>query len=224
MPVTPMWSCSTGRPRPRRPWAEPTSLDDITCVVSTDDIDGDAVIADIRWLVDGEEVATGEVLDHALTAPGDAVACEATPDDGEQRGIGARSFEAEVANLPPTVLSVTLSPDPSCVDDTLPVDVQNNDPDDDAADLAFAWTVDGEPAGGGATLDGSSALDKGKVVACAVTPDDGEASGDAGYDDAGSVEAPGRPQRRWRPRHRSRRHRRGRRLLLRRRWPVLLPP
>jgi hypothetical protein len=85
------------------------------------------------------------------------------------------SFEV-YANSAPSIASVSISPNPAYVDDTLDCTYTGfNDPDGDPDLSTLEWTISGTTVGTGPTLSGVFA--KSDVVKCTVTPFDGSDAG-----------------------------------------------
>lgn len=150
----------------------------VTCIrEGWQDVDGDAEGANITWLVNGSEVAAGPELTGASFDKGDAVACRAEPDDGQDVGEAVRSEAVTVRNSPPFVESATLPLDPVRTEDTVGVTVGGLvDADGDEVTLTWAWTVNGVPAGSDATLPAETHV-RGDTLGVTLVPHDGEEDG-----------------------------------------------
>lgn len=143
-----------------------------------EDADGDDVVFDYTWTVDGVEVeGSANVLSDAFVR-GQAVRVSVRPDDGEEVGEAVVSAEVVVANSPPSTPRVRVS-DPRAGRRDAVCRVEVVDPDGDPLDLAFTWLRNGEPwAGASTTLHpgdtvpvAAMALDQDWT--CAVTASDG---------------------------------------------------
>ena len=109
---------------------------------------------------------------------GDEIICYVTPNDGEDDGAEVPSNAVTVDNSAPSIDTVSISPDPGVVTDTLECSYEGFDDADDGADEStYSWTVDGVEVGTDSTLSG--AFVKGDTVTCTVTPYDGSDEGDA---------------------------------------------
>ena len=142
-----------------------------------DPADGEAYQA--QWYVDGVPVGPDDLVLPASFIARDAVVTVAlTPDDGEAQGSPVSSASLTITNSLPSVAAVSILPlQPRTEDELSAVPVGWSDPDPvDLEGYVYAWTVDGVPAGGGATLD-PSAFVKGQLVEVAITPDDGTDQG-----------------------------------------------
>jgi hypothetical protein len=156
----------------------PSAADTITVNVGgAHDPDGDTISYSYSWLVNGIAVTSGPSLSGTWFAKGDTVQVQVTPSDGSASGAPVLSAVATVVNSLPQVVSATISPTTAYTDTVLSATVSTSDADGDSITLTYAWTVDGAGAGGGTSLSGATAFDKGQVVALSVTPYDGTALG-----------------------------------------------
>lgn len=149
------------------------------------DLDADPITWTHTWTVDGVEVGSGASLDGASFDKGQTVLVRSVPSDGQANGEPVQSDPVVIRNTPPRLASARLSP--GTADETTDLVCQGegwSDIDGDPEELRIAWTVNGRPAGSGATLTGAS-FDRGDVVGCSVTPFDGEDEGSPV--DAGSL-------------------------------------
>jgi hypothetical protein len=166
--------------------------DELGTLTSTVDADGDEVILDFAWWVDGLPVsASGSSLDGGLWFDkGQEIYVVATPSDGEDDGGALESAHLTASNSAPGAPGLLLQPEePIAGEDDLIclVDVASSDADGDAVSYAFAWTVDGV-AHGGATASTTHSADTipasvyapGETWACTVTPWDDEEAGSPG--------------------------------------------
>jgi hypothetical protein len=143
------------------------------------DADGDAVTLVWSWTVDGAPVAdaTTAMLPAGSATRGQSVVATATPNDGIADGTPVSSPALVIANSAPSLGAARIEPTElfeattaTCIVDEL-VDV-----DGDPVTLAYAWLVNGAPAGDGATLDGA-AFSRGDEVRCVATPSDDASTG-----------------------------------------------
>lgn len=154
--------------------------DTLTAAVVTEDADGDAISFTYAWYVDGTLAGSGSTLDGASFDKGDTVYVEVTPDDGSDAGAAVASGGVTIANTPPVVSAVGLSPSAVYTRDTLTASVTSADDDGDARTYTYRWTVNGAAISAtGGTLDGATWFDRDDEVAVTVTPNDGEADGAA---------------------------------------------
>ena len=154
------------------------AADTVTCVVDGwTDADGDAQDVQFEWTVDGVVVGTAAQLDAGLFAKGDAIACAATPFDGEDQGAVVTSSPVVVENTAPIIASAALSSTAPVEGDTLSVALTGaTDADGDTITYAYKWTVNGTQVATTPTLD-SSLFAKGDTIAVIVTPNDGAVDG-----------------------------------------------
>jgi len=162
--------------------AEPHETDTITATVSATDGDNDTVALNLDWWVDGAVVQSGEdsTLTGALFNKHGVVSVVVTPNDGFANGVDVTSESVTVLNSVPSLAGASL--DTSEIYEATTVTCVPEgwaDDDGDAEGYVFSWTVDGVAAGAGsATLDGAS-FSRDELVACSVTPNDGEEDGAA---------------------------------------------
>jgi cyclophilin family peptidyl-prolyl cis-trans isomerase/uncharacterized lipoprotein YehR (DUF1307 family) len=164
----------------------------LTATVAASDADGDAVTFTYVWKVDGvakqttsATSATTDAFDLSAAGNGDhgqVVSVEVTPSDGANTGT-MDSKSVTVANTPPTVTAVTLSPNPPSTNNILVATVAGgSDTDGDALTFTYVWKVDGVTKQ--TTTNSSSATDSfdltvagngdhGQVVSVEVTVGDG---------------------------------------------------
>jgi len=158
----------------------PQSSEDLLATIETESVDpeGSPVTYRYTWIRDG--VTTADM--SALITASDTTRAEnwtvrVTPNDGLSDGpFGEASVIIE--NTPPTVQSVTLSPDPAFTDDLITATPVVDDADGDGVNITYAWTVNGLPAGGmGNTLSGVTDFDRDDLVQVLATPNDGSEDG-----------------------------------------------
>ena len=150
-----------------------TALDTLTCEASGyEDPDGDADRSITIWTVDGAVAGTGSATLAGVFTRGQVVACEVTPSDGHDSGP-PRAAELTVENAAPAIGAAWITPEAPTTGDTLTASSDAADPDGDALELTYAWTVDGAPAGADdPTLDGSW-FDRGASVEVTISAGDG---------------------------------------------------
>lgn len=159
--------------------ASPTTADDL--VVTLDpaaaDPDGDALTTTYAWYVDGVRsgASTSGRLPAAATARGETWRVVVTATDPWGAAASAEA-SATVGNSAPTLTGAVITPDPAVAGDTLAcAGTGFADADGDADASTVSWTVNGAPAGTGSPL--GTAVVKGDVVTCTVTPSDGITTG-----------------------------------------------
>jgi hypothetical protein len=156
----------------------PTETDTVSIVLgASSDDDGDSVTYIYQWYVSGVASGSSATLSHTHFAKHDTIQVLVTPTDGTTSGSAVWSEIATVANTPPSVTSLELSPSTLHTNDVAGVSCATADADGDTLTLSYTWNVDGTAAGSSATLDGATAFDRGQVVEVIVTPNDGEEDG-----------------------------------------------
>lgn len=140
---------------------------------STDDADGDTVTVEYAWTIDGTAAGTGATLDLTGVAKDAVVVVTATPSDDEGAG-SAVTATATVANTPPVISAVTLSPSEVRAGETITASVTATDADSDALTFSYVWSVDGSVVAGetGATL--STGFVRDQDVTVEVVANDGD--------------------------------------------------
>jgi len=143
------------------------------------DVDGDPESLRFSWEVNGAVVGSRDTLTEGF-AKGDSVTCVITPWDGEDEGAAVRSDTVVIANTPPVLTSVGLSPSsPRTADDITAKAAGVSDLDGDGVTLTFEWYVNGKAVAKRTTKGlsdtlGSSSFEKNDTVYVRVTPSDGE--------------------------------------------------
>jgi formylglycine-generating enzyme required for sulfatase activity len=155
----------------------------LSCVIDTesDDDDFDTIAYGFEWTLDGaayldatSTVETGDTVPSADFGPGQDWVCTVTPNDGDDNGDSASANYT--TNSPPSVASVTVSPDPAYAGDVLGCTYTGfTDIDGDADASTLEWLVNGVSAGSSASL--STVLVHDDVVECIVTPADASSTG-----------------------------------------------
>ena len=141
------------------------------------DADGDPERVDVRWLVNGTSATVTPTLDGAWFSKRDDIACEATPVDGASRGTPVRSAAVRIANTPPSITSVQITPSAPKETDIVGVTVAGwSDPDADPARYRFLWSIDGVAGPTAPTLTGAD-FDKHQRLSVRVTPFDDDDDG-----------------------------------------------
>lgn len=159
----------------------PRTDDTIEVSPSMFDADGDTVVAQYTWFVEGVEVSTSSFLRGTEDFDkGDEVEVHVNPFDGIDLQ-GPSIWTATVENTPPTAPVVSISPTPPTADDDLEcvIDEDSVDADGDSVGYSTAWLVNGKNTAVGATLSASFTT-SGDSVECRVTPSDGDDDGPYG--------------------------------------------
>jgi len=123
----------------------PTVHSEITARIRSSDKDGDPVIYQVRWFVNGREIGEGMLFKYDEIKKGDKVFAEVTPYDGKDWGELKRSTEVTIGGVAPRILSVQIAPESIYV--TTPqavISATVEDPDRDSIYLILHWTVKDE--------------------------------------------------------------------------------
>ncbi|MFK7928156.1 MAG: hypothetical protein AB8H79_08190, partial [Myxococcota bacterium] len=168
----------------------PTTNVALTMVVVDEAVDpnDDAVSYVIEWLKDGEvvpELVGEDTVPAVSTRKGQEWTVRVSAIDREGVDDPATATDSvSNGNTPPSLDTLSLTPESPRTLDTLTVDASGSDPDGDAINLAYEWRVNGTvQAAKGAELDGDAFV-KGDVVEVSVTVNDGT---DDGTPDTASV-------------------------------------
>lgn len=132
--------------------------------------------AKIEWFVNSARPYPGEntsMLKAGIAKKGYTVYAKATIKDRE-----IKSNSISIKNAPPVITRVKLMPEVFKPGDLLSVEVSGTDPDGDDVAFFFEWTINGQPAGSGRSIE--SPVKKGDKVQVKITPFDGEDSGRSG--------------------------------------------
>ncbi|MBL8619023.1 MAG: hypothetical protein JNM72_25650 [Deltaproteobacteria bacterium] len=165
----------------------PLSTDTLSCSYTF--ADGDPTDTDqstIEWRRSSTVIGTGATISSTLGVPfttADVVTCRVTPYDGETAGTVATASKT-ITNTVPVLSAVTLtsSATPAVETSTLTCTPGTTTDVDGTTSFTYtyAWTRDGTTIAGatGTTLTGTY-FNRGQVVACVVTPNDGTGAGSA---------------------------------------------
>jgi hypothetical protein len=157
--------------------AVPASTDTLTCLLDASDPDGDSLVPTFAWSVDGVVVGTAETLPPNTFRSGAEITCAASVFDAALRSATVVSDPVIVADAPPEILLVTITPGAAERGTDLTASADTYDPDGDAVSLSYAWFVDGEAAGEGDTFDGAGIV-RGESIYVVATPSDGILEGE----------------------------------------------
>jgi len=145
------------------------------------DPDGDTVFFRYEWFQNGAPLAgrTTESVRVGDYEQGDLLTCRLTPLDGISQGTAVTSNTATLFDAQPSVASVTVTPTPAIVTDTLACAPGGwSDPDDGEPTYRYAWLVNGAPVAGAAGDElAPGPFRKHDQVVCQVTPSDGHLDG-----------------------------------------------
>jgi len=125
--------------------ADPVTGDVVTAVAEgLFDPDGDDVVVELTWFVDGDEVATGPWLPTTVSQ-GQVIEVVGQPFDGIERGVEVSSLITEVGNAGPEVTDIRYLPDPPEASAALTVEVDLFDIEGDKPITPRTrWYVDGK--------------------------------------------------------------------------------
>jgi hypothetical protein len=145
------------------------------------DPDDDTVFFLVEWFQHGERLVgrTSESVRITDYEQGDLLTCRLTPLDGLTHGAPVTSNPATLFDAQPSIASVTVTPTPAIVTDTLScVPGGWSDPDDGEPTYRYAWLVNetAVPGAAGAEL-APGPFRKHDQVVCRVTPSDGYLDG-----------------------------------------------
>lgn len=154
----------------------PTKATGSSAVVSGwSDPDGDAQTLSYGWYVNGTARSASASISGSALTRGDEVVLTVIPSDGTTSGVAMSAGPVTVANSPPTISSVSVTPSSAYTDDTLSVSIAGfSDADGDPETEGYQWYKNRVAIGGATTtsLAGDN-FTRGDQVYCAVTPNDG---------------------------------------------------
>ena len=163
----------------------PSTLDTLTCTATSSDLDGDPVSLSYAWYKGGQLQSSTSSTISGPFQQSDVLTCRVTPDDGFDVGTYSEA-SVTIANTPPVVNSVSVSPSILYTDSIATATVSAIDPDGDALAYTFDWIVND---GSGAqlvqsnttasltdTLDGVSFFDRDDDVYVTVSANDASTS------------------------------------------------
>lgn len=155
----------------------PVVADTLSCTPTGSDPDYDALTWTYSWSLNGSVVSgqTGSSLNGGFVY-NDSITCTATADDGSD-STSLTSASVLVLNTPPTISGVSISPNVATAAVELTCGYANaSDDDGQTVTVSYAWTIDGNAAGTGATLAAGSGS-RGQTATCTATPNDSVADG-----------------------------------------------
>jgi hypothetical protein len=198
--VTPFDGTDAGRPQTARPVTikntppelgsvviSPEDPESGTTITATPDavydLDGDTVVLDLDWFVDGRKVASGTTLPGGSYIKSQEIYVLATPNDGEHDGTPVKSNTVTSVNAPPTITSMAITPNPLFSDLAASVAIVTDDFDGDTVTLSYEWTINGTAYGTTSTTSvPSTETKRGDEVSVTVTTNDGDVDGDVATD------------------------------------------
>lgn len=156
--------------------ADATVSDELACVASGSDHDGDSISYSYSWTVNGAAAGSSDTLAAGSFAKGDLVACQAWGNDGFEDGDALESSELIISNADPTVSSVAILPGTARASDTLNCSASYADADGDSLTVSYSWAINGVDAGVTSDILSSGSFVKGDSITCSVDVDDGTAT------------------------------------------------
>ncbi|MEC7983594.1 MAG: hypothetical protein VX278_00440, partial [Myxococcota bacterium] len=156
--------------------------DTITCNQSSSDADNQTLSESYVWTntTTGAVLGSGTslTLDSSVASPSDVISCALTVSDASGDSA-TNTTSITLGNRAPSAPTVSLTPDPAYIDDTITCTATgSSDPDGESVSYTYAWTQNGsDRSENGTTLAGS--LSSGDAIVCTVTPSDGNTSGTA---------------------------------------------
>ena len=152
----------------------------VTTFVDADDPDDDPLTFRHRWFVNGRLLVdqAGPLLPAKVLKKGDSVMVEVTPLDGKTEGQPMQSAAVLVGNTPPEVADALLEPAEVHVGDTVRVQLQAKDVDDDDIHYSVKWWRNNKLVLEGAHLAlETNGFSRGDHIVAQVTPLDSSGAG-----------------------------------------------
>lgn len=157
---------------PDRPQAGTDITAELTDVV---DLDGDEIVLEYSWRVNGDERSSETFLDGGRYVRSQKIVLVVTPRDTTDVGEPVVSNELISGNSLPVVDSVVLSPADPLTNDVVTATVVTDDADGDTVTVTYEWYVEGTKlTETSASLDGDGGFDKHDEIYVVVTPTDSE--------------------------------------------------
>jgi hypothetical protein len=163
--------------------AGPTARTPLTLAYTGQDGEGGPVQYAYRWYVDGSDVeeGVGSALEPGSYKKGSEVYAEIIPSDARTQGPPFRTKTIVIANQPPEVAAVNMTPVPAFAGSMIKAEPDAVDPDGDEISIAYQWKANGAPvaaAGTQASLD-TRDMKKNDIISVFVRASDGEGTVDA---------------------------------------------
>jgi hypothetical protein len=153
----------------------PARGDRIRAVLRTRDAEGDSLEIGYVWKVDGEKLpASGPELQLSDVRKGSSVEVRAIASDGLAESEPARAA-TRVLNRKPVIRGLTIEPQATvALGEPVTVSVDAEDPDGDALQLRYGWTVNERPVPNDLKFLPTRDLSDGDVIQVEVTASDGD--------------------------------------------------
>ena len=146
---------------------------ELSCSASASDLDQDEVTLSHQWANDGNTISIEAqfVLDPSHGNKDDILTCTITAMDSFGDSITAQGT-LTIANTPPTLQSISITPEAPRSNDLLTCNTLAIDADDDPLSISYSWTIDGvlQPE----TSSTFMASDVGDTITCTATVSDSE--------------------------------------------------
>ena len=131
------------------------------------DEDQDVLSYSLSWNVNGISIATSETLDGTFFDKGDAVTLTAEALDGHTTSSPVSSPPIVIQNTPPTVSSISITPQtPYTTDDLICSVTVEDDVDQDPLNISYEWFVNQQSSLSNETTLAHSFFEKGDIVRC----------------------------------------------------------
>lgn len=127
---------------------QPNINSKLSVKTEVDDPDGDTVTFRYRWMVNKKVVGKAETLHLKRFNPTDIVGVEVTPSDGKREGVPVHAASVRIANNPPTLTNIILTPDTPKAGEAIFAKVEGFDPDGDMILYDYQWQINGRPVEG----------------------------------------------------------------------------
>ncbi len=158
-----------------------TTVDVLHCVIIDEAVDpeNDELVYLYEWFINGVQVGSEDHLDHLLAMRGDVVDLSVRASDGVNPPGPAGTDRVIIANAPPILTQIEISPaNPSDTDDLVCViTTPAFDPDGDPVSLRYEWFVNGSLSGETDDVIDASETSLNDTWECVVTPSDGISDG-----------------------------------------------
>jgi hypothetical protein len=143
------------------------------------DADGDSVLYDVTWYVNGVSVPMALTLSPATFARGDMINAEMTGNDFEDTGPALSSDIVVVENSLPGAPDLAIEPGAPTVDEDLvcSIEVDSADAEGDLISYSRSWFVDGGDSGVSKKTLNASKTTVAEEWACRIVPNDGFGDG-----------------------------------------------
>lgn len=156
------------------PSSQVTSLSTLSCAPSVTDADNDTLSTSYQWL-DSNLTLLGSAsslqLSPLIVQPQDTISCEVSVSDNDG-GFSTNSSSVTIINTHPSILDLSISPEPATTENTLNALVLTEDLDNQIVSLLYDWSVNGVTQSNSLMLNHVN-TQRGDLISLSVTPDDG---------------------------------------------------